>query len=248
MRSRVVLFIVVALSLLLMAGQAFADYACSMCGQAKHTAACPTQTSMQCPTASSVCPFSLTLVEPTGTGDNGNCGYSVRGASSSFFNALKQEHKEILTRMNIIAKQPCATAESWASLKAVLIPHIQAEESAVYPMLLQVAQTQEQASIRIQQHAAASAIVANLDAMPVTDCRWMPSFAVLHKMVARHIHDEQEDTFPMARAALAEIPFCSIYTNYVGQRETVLSSMSSAISNNDSIHNTSNSNNNNTVK
>ncbi|MEN6548064.1 MAG: hemerythrin domain-containing protein [Armatimonadia bacterium] len=231
MRIRYILITVVALSLL--AGQAFADYTCSQCGKVKHTATCPTQTMMLCPTASSVCPFSLTIVEPTSAGDSGaSCGYSVRGAGSSFFTALKQDHHEILKQMDMISKQPCASAESWASLKTVLLPHVKAEETAFYPTLMQIAQTQQQAAIRVQEHAAAAAIIANLDAMPVTDCRWMPSFAVLRRVVSQHIADEQHDTFPMARAALAEIPFCSIYTNYAMERQSVLTGMSSEITNN----------------
>lgn len=225
MRSSYILVTMIVLSLAMVAGQALADVTCPTSTQVKSTAS-------TCYTMSASCPFSLSIIEPTGTGTSvGSCGYSVRGVSSSLFTTLKRDHNEIERQMAAIAKNGCASDESWAQLKAALLSHDQAEENAIYPVLVYAAETQSQASMRLQEHAALAAMVAKLDEMPVTDCRWMPSFKALRTAFIHHLRAEESGTFPAARAAIAEMPFCSVYSNYMNNRETVLTGMTSEMRN-----------------
>jgi len=225
MRSSYILIATVVLSLAMVTGQALADDTCSSSTQVKSTAS-------TCYRMSESCPFSLSIIEPTGTDSSvGSCGYSVRGVSNSLFTTLKRDHDEIEKQMAVISKNGCASAESWAQLKGSLLSHNQAEESAIYPVLLHAAETQPHAAMRLQEHAGLAAMVAKLDEIPVTDCRWMPSFKALRSAFIQNIRAEESGTFPAARAAIAEMPFCSIYSNYMNNRETVLTGMTSEIRN-----------------
>lgn len=279
--SKRVLVVVVVVSLLLVAGQAFAQTSCSRCGQVQHATSCAAkaapakcgecgqvQHAVSCSVRTEVikcgqcervqhkvscpivkcepvkcepvcakpacnasfqcgpCPFGIAITETASLGE-GQCGYGVDGASDAFFTQLKREHDQIRSLMAAVAK--CPTEENWSQLKAILVPHLAAEEKAFYPMLAMTCKGQPQAAMRMQQHLAAATMLKELDELALTDCNWLPKFTVFRDGVVRHIKEEEFSTFKVARAQFEEIPFCSLYSAYNGEQQAVMTSMSSEV-------------------
>lgn len=221
--------VLVAGLMLVMVGNALAADPCppaTTTSTSRQATTCPTPVPTGIKTGAA-CPFNLTVAIPTGTADTlSTCGYSVRGASDALFGALKSEHDQIRQLLAQINDDKCASAASWTELRNLVLSHEAAEEETLYPVLELTAESQAQASLRLQQHAAAGAMIAQLDEIAVTDCRWMPRFNALRESLLDHMWAEENKTFPGAREAIAQAAFCSLYNSYATARQSALTSLS----------------------
>jgi hemerythrin superfamily protein len=98
-------------------------------------------------------------------------------------------------------------------LKRMLTAHALAEEDIVYPMLHDDAHRTEQAKKLYNEHAMVKVKLFELEHKAKDDPTWIDDLRALHRMVAEHVHEEEQIEFPKLRAALDQ----SQCTNLLGE-------------------------------
>jgi len=115
------------------------------------------------------------------------------------FSTLKQDHKEV----NSIFKKIMATEkaderkELLQTLRLEIQPHLEAEESAVYPTLMEDTskKIRELAMEAIEEHQATKIVMAELMKCDPGDERFKAKTKVLSEMVNHHIDQEEGMVF-----------------------------------------------------
>jgi hemerythrin superfamily protein len=133
------------------------------------------------------------------------------------FDALAQDHQKVLGLFGRIeeTENTAVTRRSalLLQLKRMLTAHALAEEDIVYPMLHDDAHRTEQAKKLYNEHAMVKVKLFELEHKAKDDPTWIDDLRALHRMVAEHVHEEEQIEFPKLRAALDQ----SQCTNLLGE-------------------------------
>jgi hemerythrin superfamily protein len=133
------------------------------------------------------------------------------------FDALAQDHMKVLALFGRIEQTENSAVmrrnAMLLQLKRMLTAHALAEEDIVYPMLHDDAQRQEQAKKLYSEHAMVKVKLFELEHKAKDDPTWIDDLRALHRMVAEHVHEEEQIEFPKLRAALDQ----SQCTNLLGE-------------------------------
>ena len=141
------------------------------------------------------------------------------------FEALAEDHQKVLALFGRIEQTDDSAVMRrnalLLQLKRMLTAHALAEEDIVYPMLHDDAHRAEQAKKLYSDHAAVKVKLFELEHKAKDDPTWIDDLRALHRMIAEHVHEEEQIEFPKLRAALNEAQ-CTNLLGEVSREKSML--------------------------
>lgn len=122
------------------------------------------------------------------------------------FELLKTDHAKVSS----IFKQIEATTDTptrkqlFTQVKQELDVHTHIEETILYPVLKQAAETREITEEAYEEHQEAKDLLAELSATPVDSEEWGDLIVELKEAIEHHVEEEENEMFPKARTVLSE--------------------------------------------
>ena len=124
------------------------------------------------------------------------------------FDVLTTDHEKVKKTLEQMEQSSAKAAKRretlLESLRSNLVPHMQAEEQFFYPMLLDEVSDKEPVYAALEEHRAAKAVLADLDAVSFEDPRWSARLNVFKELVEHHIEEEESTVFDLAREIMDE--------------------------------------------
>lgn len=121
---------------------------------------------------------------------------------------LKQDHEKvagIFEKLEPTTENAVKTREElFAKLKTELDIHARIEEQIFYPAIKQAEETHDITLEAYEEHRVIKRLLAELEAMPVTDERWGAKLKVLQENVEHHVEEEEGEMFKGARKVLSQ--------------------------------------------
>jgi hypothetical protein len=110
---------------------------------------------------------------------------------------LHKDHQEVksIFKKLIKTEESSKRKEICAELREELVPHMKAEEKAVYPKLMDNKKSKEHALEGLEEHHAAEMVLKELLSMNPGDERFKAKATVLNEMIEHHIEEEEEKIF-----------------------------------------------------
>lgn len=122
------------------------------------------------------------------------------------FKFIAKEHERIeraLAKLGDIPKEKNDIRNRmFTSIKGDLEIHMKIEESILYPLLKQQAETRGQAFEGLAEHDVGKNILREMDSMPTDNEEWTAKLKVLTESMEHHHEEEEEELFPEARKIL----------------------------------------------
>jgi len=116
------------------------------------------------------------------------------------FRHLVQEHGEVsalLMRLKL-SSDPDTRRELWPTIRKELLSHELAEKQVVYPAFQQDSDLQGMAIEHDKDAEDLEDVIGELTATAVDSEQWQPILERLIAQVQEHVHDEEEEYFPIA--------------------------------------------------
>lgn len=124
------------------------------------------------------------------------------------FELLKQDHRkveEIFSQLETTTERGVKTREElFTKLKQELDIHAHIEETILYPVLKQQAETREITFEGYEEHAVVKDLLRELEATPVDTEEWTAKLKVLQENVEHHVKEEEGEMFKDAEKALGK--------------------------------------------
>lgn len=142
---------------------------------------------------------------------------------NEFFQTLKKDHVEqkgILGQLTE-TKEAKKREELFKKLREELIPHIKAEESTFYPLLLAKKEAREDAMEGLEEHHVSDVVLKELEKMPKGEDQWGAKMSVFKELVEHHIKDEESKVFKSAEKALDQDEFQNIKKNFDEEKQKI---------------------------
>jgi len=169
------------------------------------------------------------ILEQTAAKAAGKMG-AIKAAISGLdgvFRQLAEEHKEVATLFAraTVSSDAEKRAEIWSAIRQQLTAHENAELEIVYP------EFEMHASLMdiVREHEADAdhleALIANVDAAPITGPQWESAIKELQAVVLRHASREEKEYFPRAQEVIGERRVEELEELYIASKETLLQSM-----------------------
>ncbi|HEX8473022.1 MAG TPA: hemerythrin domain-containing protein [Pyrinomonadaceae bacterium] len=124
-----------------------------------------------------------------------------------FFELLKQDHQKVSGIFEQIEAAGNATRmrqQLFTQLKQELDLHANIEESILYPMLKQAAETRDITTEAYEEHQEVKDLLAELEGTPIEDDEWESLLAELKDNVEHHVDEEENEMFTKAREVLSD--------------------------------------------
>jgi hemerythrin superfamily protein len=130
---------------------------------------------------------------------------NIREEDMDAFELLKQDHQKV---SGLFQQMESAEGDSrqqiFMQIKQELDLHAQLEETLVYPMLRESAQTSDLTVEAYEEHAEVKELLAQLEAMPPTDTNWNMLMMDLRDSVEHHVEEEENELFVQARTVIGQ--------------------------------------------
>ncbi len=94
--------------------------------------------------------------------------------------------------------------ELFKQIKAELDVHTHIEETILYPVLKQIAETRAITFEGYEEHGVAKTLLEEMNSMDVTSEVWTAKLKVLQEAIEHHVEEEEGDMFKDAREALSQ--------------------------------------------
>ncbi len=121
---------------------------------------------------------------------------------------LKQDHEKvsgIFEKLEPTTEQAVKTREElFAKLKNELDVHARIEEQIFYPAIKEAEETHDITLEAYEEHHVVKQLLAELEALPVTDESWGAKLKVLQENVEHHVEEEEGEMFKGARKVLSQ--------------------------------------------
>ncbi len=111
---------------------------------------------------------------------------------------IKKDHKEVRDLFEQLIKSK--SQNNFTELRKELIPHMKAEESVFYPVLMDG--HKEEILEGFEEHHASEMVLKELEKTPLKDERWPAKVKVLQEMIEHHIKEEESKTLKAAQSQL----------------------------------------------
>lgn len=123
------------------------------------------------------------------------------------YDALKQDHREVLTLVERLVNSSDASTEVRSELiqkiRDELVPHARAEEAVFYNSLRDIDGTREMVAHGYVEHMEAEAMLRTLQAMDAVNADWHKVAQKFKKDLEHHIKEEETEIIPAAEQVLA---------------------------------------------
>lgn len=121
------------------------------------------------------------------------------------FQLLKTDHQKVSGIFDQIeASEPAARQQLFTQLKHELDVHAHIEETVLYPVLKQAAETRDITLEAIEEHQEVKDLLAELQGMSTDDEDWEDTISELRENVEHHVHEEEGEMFEKARTVLSQ--------------------------------------------
>jgi hemerythrin superfamily protein len=124
----------------------------------------------------------------------------------SILDMIKKDHKTVsflFTRLSETSNRAARKrSELFDVLKEELEIHTHMEEAVFYPALKDEAADLIQESLK--EHSIVEDLLRQLEVQPKNSTKWMYKLAELRINVQHHIHEEEQEIFPLAREIMDE--------------------------------------------
>lgn len=121
---------------------------------------------------------------------------------------LKTDHEKvagIFEQLEPTTERAVKTREElFARLKQELDVHAHIEETILYPVLKQEAETRAITLEGVEEHHVIKTLLRELEAMQVGSEKWTAKLKVLQESVEHHVEEEESDMFKGAREVLSK--------------------------------------------
>lgn len=148
----------------------------------------------------------------------------------AFFDELKKDHKEvkdILEKLKTGSRTAEKTREKlFVQLKGELVPHLKAEESSFYQVLLDTKNGRQHALEAKEEHDLTVMVCKQLEEIPAKEEIWDAKLKVLKDLVEHHIEEEEEEIFQLAQKEIEKDDFKQIMQNFHKEKERVKNELS----------------------
>ncbi len=123
------------------------------------------------------------------------------------FTLLKNDHQEVAAMFQQLegtSEQDVAVRQQiFTQLKQALDIHAHIEETILYPVLKQAAETREITVEAYEEHQEVKDLLAELSGMDAGSEDWMDTITELKDSVEHHVEEEEGEMFPQAREVLS---------------------------------------------
>jgi hypothetical protein len=121
---------------------------------------------------------------------------------------LKQDHEKvsgIFEKLEPTTENAVKTREElFAKLKNELDVHARIEETIFYPAIKEAEETHDITLEAYEEHHVVKQLLAELEALPVTDETWAAKLKVLQENVEHHVEEEEGEMFKKTRKVLSQ--------------------------------------------
>jgi hypothetical protein len=110
---------------------------------------------------------------------------------------IHKDHQEVksIFKQLIKSEDSSKRKELCGELQEEIVPHMKAEEKAVYPRLMDKKRSKEHALEGLEEHHAAEMVLKELLALDPGDERFKAKATVLKEMIEHHIKEEEDKIF-----------------------------------------------------
>lgn len=123
---------------------------------------------------------------------------------AGIFKTLAEQHGEVSAMIRRVAASTVdsrARIEMFPRIQRELLAHAKAEEAEVYPALRSVPGLADKIAHASDEHANVERMLNELAAMDYGDPRWIEKFHRLAIEVEKHVLEEEQEVFPIAKDA-----------------------------------------------
>ncbi|MFA5516986.1 MAG: hemerythrin domain-containing protein [Desulfuromonadales bacterium] len=140
------------------------------------------------------------------------------------FDALRKDHKEVrdIFQKMLQTKQSSSREELVGKLHREIMPHMRAEERALYPSVREHCKTcKDDVLESMEEHHAARLMLNELQEMDADDERFHAKAAVLHEIVEHHLKEEENEIFKDIRKNMSKEEAGDILERFKKEKERV---------------------------
>lgn len=126
---------------------------------------------------------------------------------AGIFERLATEHGEISTLIRRVAAttdDSDVRKELFTRIRSDLLAHAHAEEKEVYSSFRAIPELAGKMDHSADEHHRIEGFIQQLEAMPMTDARWISVFRDMMMLVQEHVMEEELQIFPVAKKALTK--------------------------------------------
>lgn len=146
--------------------------------------------------------------------------------TGSFFNQLHSENDQVRTLTKRLASaQECQIADLYAQLRAVLVPHIKAQQAVLHSALLACPTTRDWTLQSAEAQQSVLTQLCMLDQTAVADDLWKIRFDNLNQIIGRSNFIEEEKLWPLASSIMNPCQCDNVCAAYNQERAAVLASL-----------------------
>jgi hypothetical protein len=113
--------------------------------------------------------------------------------------SIKKDHKEVRQMFEDLVDSK--SQSGFSELRKELIPHMKAEETMFYPLLMD-GESREDTLEGYEEHHASELVLKELEKTSIKDERWPAKLKVLKEMVEHHIKEEESKILKSAQSEL----------------------------------------------
>lgn len=135
------------------------------------------------------------------------------------FKQLREEHQLVKQILLKILKAPEGSRKDLLEeLKFNLLPHMEGEEKALYPVLSKKAEAHQPSLEALEEHHIGKMVLNEIENTQFSSDTFLAKCKVLNDLLNHHIDEEEDEIFELARKNISEQAIQEIYNNFLNQR------------------------------
>ena len=140
------------------------------------------------------------------------------------FELLKNDHAKVSSLFEQIEATTDTTTRQglFTQVKQELDVHAHIEETILYPVLKQAAETREITEEAYEEHQEVKDLLAKLAATPADSEEWSDMIVELKENVEHHVEEEESEMFPKARTVLSAEQITDIGAKLAAEKQQKL--------------------------
>lgn len=138
---------------------------------------------------------------------------------NELFKQLREEHqlvKQILLKM--LEAPEGSRRNLLGELKLNLLPHMEGEEKAFYPVLSKKMDAHQTSLEALEEHHVSKIVLNEIENTEFSSYIFLAKCKVLNDLLNHHIDEEESKIFELTRKNISEQVAGEIYNNFLSQR------------------------------
>jgi len=136
------------------------------------------------------------------------------------FKQLQEEHQQVKQILLKTLEAPEGSRKNLLEeLKLNLLPHMEGEEKAFYPVLSKKTEARQPTLEALEEHHVSKMVLKEIENTPFSSEIFLAKCKVLNDLLNHHIDEEEHEIFELTRKNISEQAAGEIYNNYLNQRD-----------------------------